>query len=247
MQISINSESKTIWSARVIGWVTLFFGIESGFIVASVNWFRMGYKTKAFIHIAIAILIASVNTLFLQDYLRLSSHLSIKDYSIRLLISFGLIFLAIAYLHSTTRKDIELLQENGKSIKNWNWFFAVLIGLIFFISLDFLDKAFFAYRLYSLQNHVYCDVLQSGMTFKEVATALNGVGKNTLINADFLINTDDIKVKPEQEPAHFWTVFFDTQDEKIQTALSGKGFGFDSSNKLIWVSTFNPIEIIQCP
>ncbi len=245
MQTSTNSNPKVLWSARVIGWITLFFGIESGFIVASINWFRMGYKAKAFIHVAIAILIACVNAFFLQDYIKASSYLSTSEYTVRLLIRFCLIFLAIAYLHTATRKDIHKLLESGMAIKNWNWFFAVLIGLVLFVSFDFLNKSVSAYQLYSLQNHVYCDTLQPGMTFNEVQNVLDKIGENTLIKADSNINPDEFKAAHEITPTYYWVVFFETNDEKVQTALSGKGFGFDANNKLIWVSTFSG-SVIQC-
>jgi hypothetical protein len=155
-----------------------------------------------------------------------------------------LIFATIAYLHTATRKDIENLTHNGKIIKNWNWLFAVLIGVLLFLSFDFLDKSIYAYRAYSLNNHIYCEVLQSGMSYTEVDKALNQIGNHKLINADFLINTDDLRVQPE--PSHFYIVFFESEDEMTQWALNGKGLGFDSNKKLIWVSTFDPIKIFEC-
>jgi hypothetical protein len=240
METSTNSESKALWSAQVIGWVTLFFGIASGFIVASMNWFRMGYKSKAYLHVAIALFIVCVDAFFLQDYLRLSHYLSTKEYFTRVLVTLLLTFSAIAYLHTATRKDIETFQQHGKLIPSWSWLFAFLLGFVCFISFRVLDNLAFTNRLSSFQNHFYCEVLKPGMTLKEVETTLDGVGTNLFVDGEGIINTDNLKFAPNATPAYFRIVMFNTENEEIQRALSWKRLGFDSHDRLIWVN-------VQCP
>jgi hypothetical protein len=61
-----------------------------------------------------------------------------------------------------------------------------------------------------------------------------------LVDVDGLMNTDDLQFAPSATPAYFRIVIFNTEDEKIERALSWKRLGFDASDKLVWVS-------VPCP
>jgi hypothetical protein len=241
MESSEKPTPRSIWSARVIGWITLLFGISSGFVVASINWFKMGKKAKAALHLGIGLFIACLNALFIQDHLRLSYYHSINEKSLRVIASLALTFIAIAYLYTTTRKDIEALQQTKEFIRPWNWFFAALIGLVSFVSFSVLDNTVFTYSIYSVQDHFYCDVLKPEMTISEVEATLDKVGTNLFRDAKDFTDINALSRTSDIKPAYFRIViFFDTKNEKLEKALSHKFLGFDSNDKMIWRS-------VQCP
>lgn len=238
---TINSKSKRLWSAHIIGWTTLFFGVVSGFVIAAINWARMGYKIKALIHFLIAIIIACLYAFILQDYLGISSSLSVPEFSIRLIIGLVLVFLAIAYLHTATRKDIENLRQHGENIEDWNWSLAAVFGIIFFMACNSLNNFGTAYRISSFQHHLSCEILKAGMTSQEVDNALNTIGPHKFMEmgAYFVPHT-------QTPPAYYRAIMFEDV-QMVQKYDLYIGLGYDANNKLIWVSHAQPFQIIRCP
>ena len=94
-----------VWSARVIGWTTLVAGF-GGLLVACVNWFRMGLRRKAVKHHllggALGSGVAAATYLFNEKYPTPPQWLFIT----RVVVWLVLIFLAVAYLHKSTERDI---------------------------------------------------------------------------------------------------------------------------------------------
>jgi hypothetical protein len=84
----------------------MIFGYASGALLASINWYRMGQRRKAWGHAVGGIVLSVVLVVvrhFADDYFRRPST---ARSVIELIISLVITFAVVAYLHKTTEKDI---------------------------------------------------------------------------------------------------------------------------------------------
>jgi hypothetical protein len=181
-------------------------GSFAGFCVAAWNWLRLGQRRKALAHFVAAfgiyILISVVSVLIAIGLTLLfvrsvptpiewseipgvmSAGSDVVDVihnrvvpSIGVLI-FSLIAgaLVVAYLYKATARDVRHYEAAGDVVELYN--FLPLLGIaavsaaFIMLGTAFLTRT----RVASVQNHVYCELLQPGMTFDEVKTALNEFG-----------------------------------------------------------------------
>jgi hypothetical protein len=138
------------WSHKVVGNVTLLamlalellglafgrlsissglaLGAFAGFVVAAINWFRMGRRWKGLIHLVISpviyLLIPIGLPLLLTGIVYVLSAGSAEPATeisqgitstptLSLILDFGIAFLVIAYLYTMTKRDIAHLQVKG--------------------------------------------------------------------------------------------------------------------------------------
>lgn len=115
-----------IWTPNTIGAFTFFLGFPSGITLASINWFKLGMKWKAFVNILIGIIGIVIISLMPENLTR----------SVALLINLGF----VAYIRYQMKADIESLNDykiekahwfNGLSISIVGWVTAIVILVIY--------------------------------------------------------------------------------------------------------------------
>lgn len=102
-----------LWSPNTIGTLTFFAGFPAGITLASINWFKMDKKLKAYTHILVGV-IGMVAIYFLPDGI---------TRSLALLINLGF----VAYIRNQMKADIESLTHY--KVENPNWFSGFLTGM----------------------------------------------------------------------------------------------------------------------
>ena len=111
---SLPLPTKKLWTPNAVSAFTFLLGFPSGITLASINWFRMGKKKKAFAHILGGVF--GIAILFL-----LPDNLS---RAFALLVNLGF----LAYLRHRMTRDFE--QFEGYDIQNAHWFSGVLFSLM---------------------------------------------------------------------------------------------------------------------
>jgi len=238
---------KKIWSARLIGWLTLIFGPASGFIVAGTNWAFMGHKQKAILHGLIGVGVAFLYPLILREYIGLSRRdtvgLSFNEHVFRIILNFGSVFLIIAYIYLTTEKDTQRLQESGIPSEKANLFLAVMIAILASLGSVFLNALIINAQQASFQNHVYCELLKPGMTYAEVDNALAEIGPHLQAHLETIF--------PKTESVDYESFRVVRFEGAIETKYNlSLGLGYDENDRLLWVAKFglpSGFEIVQCP
>ncbi len=140
-----NSKSIQLWKAEHIALTTLVVGVITsfswsilgGFLLAGINWVRMGKTRKALLNIPMAILFSGLFTY--TSYGRVPRYLAnpLPTPAV-VIIYFTLAFVAIMYLHTQMRRDYAEFVAQGKPIKSQPSGLSVLIiflGIPFFILL----------------------------------------------------------------------------------------------------------------
>jgi len=243
MDLQLSKETdvtRSAWSHWTIGWLTLLFGIPNGLILASINWFRLGLSYKAILHLTLGILSLLLFIIFGTHIEWLSDHKTIQIIIFFALYLF-LTFLVSVYLDRQTKKDIENLPESGGVYKKAHWGSALVILLFLILFSGILRTTLIEYRLATYQNHIYCEVLQPGLTQDEVKTAL------AMEAGSF--EHGEIQEIPESVPTEVKSLFMVTNPDKDQLARLWLGLGYNAEGKLIWISqlTINGLQEINCP
>ena len=109
-----------LWSSRLIGFATFFFGFPSGIVLSSINWSRMGLKKKMAYHLVgglMGIFVIVISLAFVPER---------RARGVVGLVNFGMSF----YLGDQAKKDIEAFKAEDREVKVVHWFRGVLISLL---------------------------------------------------------------------------------------------------------------------
>jgi hypothetical protein len=268
------------WSHRVIGNVTLLamltlivlgwfprvsisiqsalaLGAFAGFVVAAINWFRMGRRWKGLFHLLISPAIYLI-FLFGIPYLwgliirllsggspeRAADLIQVVLYSPGLTLYFIAAFIVIAYLYSMTKRDTARLQGEGVSVQYADFLPPMGIAALSVIILWGVSVvAGQAYRA-SVQNHIYCELLHPEMTQEEVTTALKEIGPLYQRTTGGLPSQYQRK-----DGGEYRFIFWRESDVELRYRL-WLWVGYDKNGKLDWVgrdSLSDGLVPIQCP
>ena len=104
-----------LWSPNTIGTLTFFTGFPSGITLASINWFKMGMKWKAFANILIGMVGILIIYLIPENLTR----------SVALLINLGF----VAYIRYQMESDIGLVTDDY-NVEKAHWFSGLLYSLL---------------------------------------------------------------------------------------------------------------------
>ena len=99
-----------------------------------------------------------------------------------------------------------LMKWNDQT-KNWNWGLITIVGAVIAVVIFAASVYIGKYRITSFQNHVYCEVLEKGMSPGEVDAALDRIGKHAQVDI-----TDQIVLNIEPKPASYRLVLFEEAD-----------------------------------
>ncbi len=272
---------RKVWSYKVIGNVTLLamlalivlgfppfnlgasislafaLGAFAGFIVAAINWFRMGRRWKGLFHLlispAIYLIFPFGIPLLLGVIIRLLSGGSTEraveigqgiSSELVLALYFVAAFLVIAYLYSMTKRDIAHLQAQGIVVKYG--IFLPPMGIAAFSILlmwGITAAAGLAYIAFK-QNHVYCELTHPGMTQEEVTTALNEIGPL------YQFQVDDWGPRYKRENGgEYRMIYWKESNVELRYDLR-LWVGYDKNGKLDWIgreSLSNGPVPVRCP
>ena len=103
-----------LWTPNTIGTLTFFIGFPAGITLASINWFKMGLKRKAFINILTG-MIGIVAIYFIPENL---------TRSIALVINLGF----VAYIRYQMKADIESITDY--KVENAHWVSGFLYSIL---------------------------------------------------------------------------------------------------------------------
>jgi hypothetical protein len=273
------------WSHTVIGNVTLmamltlvmlglFFNVRlstssalalgafAGFVVAAINWFRLGRRWKGLVHLlispAIYLMIPVGIPLVLTTIITLLSGGSAEraveigrsiNSALILALYFGAAFLIIAYLYSMTKRDIAQLQTKGVTVEYADFLppmgIAALGVMLMWGVATVAGQAYVA----SVQNHVYCELLKPGMSEEEVSQAMNEVGPHLEARLDGYFPL------PEGV-AYYRNIRWRDHRFELNYDLS-LWVGYDANGELVWRgrewadlsggSLQSGVDTIQCP
>ena len=216
------------WSPGTIGWLTLFFGSTSGLFLSTINWFRMRFYLKAFIHFSLGLV---SQALFFYAYYLINPDLGVFATSNRylfLLALFGLAIVISIYLHIQTKKDINLIQDSVANFTYANSLnaFVIIAGLRLLSAILFVISS--NANGVEFQNYVYCELLQPGMSITEVE------GKLTREIGPFIpITSDGLPNRAPDNVATFHFVVFEGRVEQWHDFRLG--LGYDETNQLVWI------------
>ncbi len=107
-----------LWTPRLISVLTFLFGFPCGFVLAAINWHRMGLRIKARVHLllgAFAMLIAILISVLLPQIPRF--------------VWFGVNAAIAWYLANQLKTDIANLESAGTTVRADNWLIGTLISL----------------------------------------------------------------------------------------------------------------------
>src|SRR6266446_5049293 len=109
-----------LWTPRLIGFSSFFFGFPAGIVLASINWMRMGLTNKAIIHLAggaVGALVFVILLLLLPQTV---------GNGLGFLTNIGMVY----YLRNQTKNDIEKFKASSREVQNAHWFGGCLIGFV---------------------------------------------------------------------------------------------------------------------
>ena len=244
MENNIDTKTISAWSPRAIGWLTLFFGYPNGLILASINWLRMRLYLKAVVHFSLGL--ASYILLgYLYDYFAFDLDIpSIRKSMLFTVIYFSFTFLIIAYLHVQTKKDCKRIEDSSATFIKASGLsaFVITFGISIFTSI--FSLAFTSPNNADFQNHVYCEILQPGMSIVEVEDVL------TKEVGPFIHATlgNDVPDETPENVDSFRIAHFENSviEDKYNLWL---GLGYDQDSQLVWISrlTNNGYVQVNCP
>jgi hypothetical protein len=232
----------------------LALGTFAGFVVAAINWFRLGRRWKGLFHLLISpaiYLIFLFGIPFLLGLIiRLLSGGSAEraveigrsiNSALILALYFGAAFLVIAYLYSMTKRDIARLQATGVTVQYADFLppmgIAALSVMLMWGVTTVAGQAYVA----SVQNHVYCELLQPGMTEEEVSRAMNEIGPHIQARLDGYF--------PLPEGVTFYRNIRWRDSRHELTYFFSLWVGYDAAGKLVWKGRewLDGADTIQCP
>lgn len=233
-------------------------GCFAGFCVAAWNWLRMGRRRKALAHFAaafgvyifisiVSVLIAiglallfvrSVPTTVEQpaipglttggstvvDQLQNRWVPPIGSFLFNTLVS----VLVIVYLYRATARDVRQYAAANDTVELYNFFPPLAVAAIS-AAFIMLSTAFVNHiRIAQVQNHVYCELLQPGMTSTEVDIALNELGPHWQVWFE-----DVLYPSIFEKATHYRVVEWDNSRIERDYDLS-LWLGYDADNRLVW-------------
>ena len=238
-------------------------GSFAGFCVAAWNWLRMGQRRKALAHfiaafgIYVLILVVSVLIAIGLALLFVRSVPTPTEWSeipgvmpagsavvdvvqnpavppIGVLL-FNLIAgaLVVAYLYKATARDVQQIEQASDIVELYNFLPLLGVAAIGAAFIMFSTALFNQAHIANVQNHVYCELLQPGMTPGEVTEALSEIAP--LRQAIFDDRADPaIEKMPDIVSSWVWINW-----EKSQPAaaydLFGLFIGYDTNDRLVWL------------
>ena len=158
--------------------------------------------------------------------------------------------LVVAYLYLATAHDVRQYEAAGDSVELYN--FLPLLGIAA-ISAAFISSStnFVAQiPVAQFQNHIYCEVLQPGMSLYEVSQALNKLGTNYRFDVEKGRFQPNVKGVSYSQDVMWKDIRFD-----VRYDLSLR-LGFTSESKLASVERYwldfdkDPDEgsdVVSCP
>jgi hypothetical protein len=269
---------KKVWSHTVIGNVTLLamlapvvlgflfnvgpstsealaLGAFAGFVLAAINWFRLGRRWKGLFHLLISpviyliipvgvpLLLAGIVYVLSAGSAERATEISQGITSVLVFaLYFGVAFLVIAYLYTMTKRDIAQLQAKGIPVEYADFLLpmgiAVLSVMLMWEITTVAGQAYVA----SKQNHVYCELLQPGMTEEEVSRALMEIGAHYQASGAYKTRL------PERGVANLRTIHWKDSDIDWNYDL-WLWIGYDEQDKLVWIArdTQDGLKTIECP
>ncbi len=240
--------TKKVWSHKTIGLITIILGIYNGLLVASINWYWMGRRQKALLHLAAIPILFFIYIIFLKQYIGLTSRdtiaLSTTGYSLRVVVNLILVFVTAVYLYKSTEKNIEQLGEAISTV-DIRWSALVLvIAFLLLIGINLLNTLIEQAQLRSFQNHVYCELLAPGMTYKDVNSALEEIDQYTQVSLGEGVIPENAPSDVDYYRVIWWNALDIEQKHDLRI-----GLGYNNNDQLTWItraSIPNPIPII-CP
>lgn len=243
---------------------SLALGAFAGFVVAAVNWFRLGRLRKGLLHLlispAIFLIFPLGIPLLLAFVVALLSGGSV-DHGRELSETVGSMFvipfeiaiaaLVVVYLSRATKRDVERLQTSGVTVWYASFLSPLGIAALSMIGMFAVLTVAGQVSVASRQNHIYCELLQPGMTEQEVGQALNEIGAHTQLKVDGIF--------PLPDGVSYYRAIFWNEPLNPMRYPVGLFVGYDMAGKLVWKGRYwidtdaaysslkSGTETISCP
>lgn len=232
-------------------------GSFAGFCIAAWNWYRMGRRRKALAHVLLGLgvylgflagyaLLAILLVQVFPPSLPVETEFNIPGVTEPgtrmlstpqtnwliplLLIAYCLIVgvLVLLYLYRTTARDVLPTEplEDGDELKRF--LPLLVVAAVSVAAVVFANTLFTQIRTAQLQNHVYCELLQPGMTAEEVSDALNQVGPNKQIWFE-----DTPYPSLSDKASYYRVVLWDSSRLNFDYDLL-LWLGYDANDRLVW-------------
>jgi len=233
-------------------------GCFAGFCVAAWNWLRMGRRRKALAHfvaafgvyililVVSALIVIGLALLFVRsvpttveqpaipgittggstvvDQLQNRWVPPIGSFLFNTLVS----VLVVIYLYRATARDVRQYEAANDTVEFYNFLPLLVVAAISVVFITQSTTFVNHIRIAQVQNHVYCELLQPGMTFDEVDTALNEVGPH--MQGWF---EDTLYPSISEKATRYDVVFWDNSRIERDYDLS-LWLGYDANNQLVW-------------
>jgi hypothetical protein len=257
-------------------------GSFAGFCVAAWNWFRMGRRRKALVHVQLGVV---VYLLFQVGYVLIAVLLILAFPSARpegfelyiprfdplgismfststnallpiLLTAYCLIVVVsvLFYLYRATAHDVPNTEplDNNFEIDLKRLLSLLAVAAISSVAITIASIFALQIRTAQLQNHVYCELLQPGMTRKEVNAALDKVGSH------LQGWPEDLAYPALSKQATSYDVVLWDNSRLYRDYNLDLWLGYDVEGKLVWKGREGPsyistahleqgIDTIECP
>jgi hypothetical protein len=256
-------------------------GLFAGFCIAAWNWYRMGRRRKALAHALLGLgvylgflagyaLLAILLVQVFPPSLPVETEFNIPGVTEPgtrmlstpqtnwliplLLIAYCLIVgvLVLLYLYRATARDVPRTEplEDGDELKRFLPLLAVAV--ISSATIVLANIFVMQIRTAQLQNHVYCELLQPGMTRKEVNAALDEVGPH------LQGWPEDLGYPALSKQATSYNVVLWDNSRLYRDYNLDLWLGYDAEGKLVWKGREGPnyisaahleqgIDTITCP
>ncbi len=237
-------------------------GCFAGFCVAAWNWLRMGRRRKAlayfvaafgvyiFISIVSVLIAIGLALLFVRSVpttvewpaipgVSAGGSAVVDELQNQWVPRIGSVVfnilagvLVVVYLYRATARDVRQYEAASDSVELRN--FLPLVGVaavssaFIILSMVFLGHL----RIAQVQQHVYCELLRSDMTFDEVETALNEFGPHRQVWFE-----DTPYPSISEKATRYNVVYWDNSRIDVNYDLS-LWLGYDANNKLVWMGRY---------
>jgi hypothetical protein len=109
-----------VWSHNWVALTTLLLSVTGGAPLALINWWRMGYRRKFWIHLPLAVMLI-VYLIALQPLIP-----ELVRYASDTVIT----LVATAYLWWQTRRDVASLKSQSVAVVPENWIFGIVLSIV---------------------------------------------------------------------------------------------------------------------
>jgi hypothetical protein len=232
-------------------------GSFAGFCIAAWNWFRMGRRRKALVHVLLGLgvyLLFQVGFVLLTVLLvqvfppsqpveteinipgvtlpgaRMLSSPQTSSMIPLLLIAYCLIVgvLVLLYLYRATAHDVTPTEPLDDNSELKRFLPLLAVAGISAATVVATNILISQIHITQMQNHVYCELLHPGMTFEEAEGALNEIGPHRQVWFQ------DVPYPTLSEQASFYrAVYWDNYrlDRDYDLSL---WLGYDENDQLVW-------------